>query len=335
MKELRKMKSPTWRRTLALLFLAALTPLLACPTHALGDEPAAAKATARWVSDDEGISLLRGEQLLFRYVFRSGNKPIIYPLLGPGGQVMTRQFPMAEPAEGGSKDHVHQRAMWLTHGEVNDIDFWAESEGTGIIAHQSVDAKSIGDAFATLQTTAHWLDRDGKPLLQEHKTMRVNLAGEVKIIDLKTELTAVSGDVNFGDTKEGSFGIRVPDSMAVNSNLGGTILNNHGQKDGAAWAQSARWVDYSGPVNGETMGITVLEHPGSFGHPCRWHVRTYGLFAANPFGVFHFVGGEKTAGHTLSKGESLTLHYRVILHAGGAEPEQIEQQWQQFAQSDS
>lgn len=315
--------------------LAVLAFSVSPITPAKAQSKEAGTASLAWESDSEGVSLTRGDETILRYLFRSGNKPVVYPLNGPSGQSMTRDFPMQDAPQGGSKDHVHQRSLWLTHGEVNDIDFWAEGAKSGVIEHQSVDEASIENQTATLRTTAHWLGADGKPLLVERRTMRVDLSGPARIVDLKADLEAVNGDVNFGDTKEGSFGIRVPDTMAVTSKQGGTIINDQGQKDEAAWAQRARWVDYSGPVNGEVAGITVLEHPSSFGHPCRWHVRTYGLFAANPFGVFHFVGGDKTAGHTLKSGDRLRLYYRVILHNGPAQPDQIQQQWDTFATSDS
>jgi hypothetical protein len=312
------------------------TPLLLAQSNkpSGADSSAASGSPARWAEDAESISLMRGDELLFRYVFRSGNKPIIYPLLGPSGQAMSRDYPMKEASAGGTTDHIHQRSMWLTHGEVNDIDFWAEGRNAGVIEHQSVDSKNTDREFATLQTTSHWMGTNGKPLLKEQRTTRIGFAGPSRTIELKVDLQAVDQDVNFGDTKEGSFGIRVPDSMAVASKLGGTIINDQGQKDGDAWAQKARWVNYSGPIDGKVAGITIHEHPSSFGHPCRWHVRTYGLFAANPFGVFHFVGGQKTEGHTLKKGELLRLHYLVDLHDGPADPDRTEKQWTKFAKAE-
>ncbi len=320
---------------LAPALFTVLALILAASPSSRAQSAAADSPPLAWSSDAEGVSLLRGEETVLRYIFRSGNKPVVYPLTGPSGQSMTRDFPMKAAPEGGSKDHIHQRSLWLTHGEVNDIDFWAEGDKSGVIEHQSVDEVSIENQVATLRTTAHWLGADGKPLLVERRTMRIDVSGPSRIVDLKADLEAVNGDVHFGDTKEGSFGIRVPDSMAVTSKQGGTIVNDQGQKDEAAWAQPARWVDYSGPVEGEVAGISVLEHPSSFGHPCRWHVRTYGLFAANPFGVFHFVGGDKTEGHTLKAGDRLHFYYRVILHNGPAQPDQIQRQWDTFAASES
>ena len=64
----------------------------------------------------------------------------------------------------------------------------------------------------------------------------------------------------------------------------------------AAWGQPAAWVDYHGPIDGKTVGIAILNHPSSFRYPTHWHVRTYGLFAANPFGLHEFPGGKKADG---------------------------------------
>jgi hypothetical protein len=85
--------------------------------------------------------------------------------------------------------------------------------------------------------------------------------------------------------------------------------------DEKAWGQASPWVDYVGPINGKTVGIAVLNHPASFRYPTTWHVRTYGLFAANPFG-WHEFGKTERGDHTLAKGESMTFGYRVIFHEG-------------------
>lgn len=322
-------------RILVALLVAVV--LATSPGDSVGQEKGKDKAenglsvAPKWVADDESIALVAGEELLFRYVFRSGQKPIVYPLVGPGGKTMAREYPMKPPGERGTKDHIHQRSMWMTHGEVNDIDFWSEAVGSGTIEHLAVKSSSVNEqGIGTLVTTARWLKPDGTVLLDEHKTFRIDATGGVRVIDMDVTFTAVAEEVHFGDTKEGSFGIRVPDSMMVDRKEGGKIVNAEGLEDAKAWGQKSRWVDYSGPVDGETMGITILEHPESYNAPCRWHVRTYGLFAANPFGEFHFVGGKKTDGHRFNKGDKLRLHYRVVLHQGGADVDAIEKQWKQF-----
>lgn len=329
--------SPHPQRPLSALAFAAV--LWAAVSWFPGDacaqdksDPAAA-TSVRWVEDGESLSLFDGEQLVFSYLFRSGKKPIIYPLVGPSGQLLARDYPMKPAAEGGTTDHIHQRSMWFTHGEVNDIDFWSEGAGSGEIVHQSLTSKSVKDNAASFSATAKWQTPDGKALLAETKTITIRSTEAGREIDFAIELQALADEVHFGDTKEGSFGIRVPDSMMVDRKLGGKIINEQAQFDKDTWGQRSPWVDYSGPVAGETAGVTVLEHPASFGYPSRWHVRTYGLFAANPFGEFHFVGGDKTDGVRLKKGDAIKLKYRVILHDGQGDAEVIAKQWQAFSKT--
>ncbi len=321
-------------------FLSCSLPLIAqdaatstsCPTV----DSASREVSDRlnWASDDAGVSLVQGNEVVLRYEFQSGTKPIVYPIVGPGGVSMTRDFPMKDAIKGGTSDHLHHRSLWMTHGEVNGIDFWMEDkEKAGRIVHKEVLDKSIEGDAAKLTTTATWVDPSGKTVLDEARTMVVTGDKSHRALEFEIDLTAGDHSVHFGDTKEGSFGVRVPDSMAVDSKMGGAILNEHGDKDGDAWGKRSRWVDYSGPVAGTIAGLTILEHPDSYGHPCRWHVRTYGLFAANPFGEHHFTGGQPTAGYTLQPGKTLHLHYKVIVHPGNADPNSIEAEWGKFTKA--
>jgi len=319
-------------------FSQATLSTAAAPPAASGKGQSPASDVAfSWVPDSQGVSLMQNKELVVRYEFVSGSKPIVYPIVGPGGTNMTRDFPMKPADKGGTKDHVHHRSLWMTHGEVNGIDFWMEGEKAGRIVHDAVVSSDVDQSGAKLVTTANWVTPDNKVLLRESRSMTVNGDDNTRSIEFEIDLTAGDEKVHFGDTKEGSFGIRVPDSMAVDTKLGGTILNEHGEHDGEAWGKKSRWVDYSGPVTDpktgteKVVGISVLEHPASFGHPCRWHVRTYGLFAANPFGQYHFIGGEPTPGHTLAAAETIHFQYKVLLHSGNANVESIEANWKQFA----
>ena len=115
--------------------------------------------------------------------------------------------------------------------------------------------------------------------------------------------------------------MRVAGTMKVDAKKGGKVTNAEGLTDKAAWGKKSAWVDYAGPVDGDMVGVTIHDHPSSFGHPCRWHVRSYGLFAANPFGVHHFTGGEKTDGIVLKEGTEMRLNYRVVIYEGDFDPE--------------
>jgi hypothetical protein len=55
------------------------------------------------------------------------------------------------------------------------------------------------------------------------------------------------------------------------------------------------------------------------------------LFAANPFGVYHFVGGEKTDGIVLKNGTRMRLNYRVVLYQGDFDAEGAAKDSEQYA----
>ena len=155
---------------------------------------------------------------------------------------------------------------------------------------------------------------------------------DVRWIDFQVKVTATNGKAVFGDTKEGSFGIRVAGSMRVELETGGKIVTSEGLVDSDAWGKRASWVDYSGPVEGEMLGVAILNHPRSLRYPTYWHVRTYGLFAANPFGLHDFLKSKDEDGAlTLEKGESFLMFYRVILHKGGPEEAQIAEAFKRYA----
>jgi hypothetical protein len=295
------------------------------------DKHSTAQDGYQWNADTEGVSLLSGQTTVLRYQFMSGNKPIIYPIAGPHGVTMTRDFPMKPAEKNQTKDHIHHRSLWMTHGDVNGIDFWAETEKSGRVEHAEVVSSGVSDEGAKLVTTAKWVTPSNEVLLHESRTMIVSGGPSLRMIEIAIDLTAQDKAVLFGDTKEGSFAVRVPDTMAVDRKQGGVIVNEHGDRDGDAWGKRARWVDYSGPVDETTAGITILEHPDSYGHPCRWHVRSYGLFAANPFGEHHFTGQGAAKEHKLAPGETMHLHYKMLIHEGNADTEMIQDQWKKFA----
>ena len=135
------------------------------------------------------------------------------------------------------------------------------------------------------------------------------------LADVTIKFIAEHGDCVLGDKKDAGFSVRVATSMDVDSKKGGRLINSHGVTDRAAWGKRAEWVDYHGPVNDKTVGVAILNHPSSFRHPTPWHVRTYGLFTANPFGL-KSLGQGKDGAYTLKKGKSLTLRHRVIFHLG-------------------
>ena len=290
-----------------------------------------ADAAEYTVTKDEGsYTILRNGRPVAEYLNFSGAKPVFAALRGPDGEQLTRNYPIGDALPAEKQDHIHHRSMWFTHGEVNGVDFWAETPNHGTIVPTSEDISAQPEGVV-LKTANDWLDAGKKRILSDKRMFTFHDVGKMHAIDCVIELIASDGPVVFGDTKEGSFGIRVAGTMKVDAKMGGKIVSSRGLVNGDAWGKPAEWVDYYGPVGEGTSGIAILNHPTSFGFPTRWHVRTYGLFAANPFGVSHFTGGEATEGVKLEKGETLTLKYQVLLHRGTTEEAEIAKAWETYS----
>ena len=274
---------------------------------------------------DRGVTVKIDGELFAEYLIDSGGKPIVWPIIGPTGKPMTRAYPMAE-APGERKDHPHHRSLWFTHGDVNGLSHWHKE----ITRHREF-VKVESGCCATIVTRNDWLAPDGKKVCEDERTLTFGADGDVRWIDFDITLKATAGPVTFGDTKEGCFGVRVAGTMKVDAKQGGRIVNSHGQTDKDAWGKAAPWVDYHGPVDGETVGIAIFNHPSSFRFPTYWHVRTYGLFTANPFGLSDFNGKGHDGSYTLPAGGTMTLRYRVFLHRGDERAGKVSEAYSAYA----
>ena len=296
--------------------------------------------------DDRVRVTVEGEEFT-SYRFTGHDKPILYPLRAPGGVPLTRSWPIEKGVAGEPEDHPHHESLWFTHGSVNGHDFWApRAHGAGPdgpvphVEHVSIDRCESGET-AILVTTSRWVDPDGQPVLTEHRTMIFSADETARSIEVTLELVADSGPVTFGDTKEGSFALRVrpalqPKDSNGSQGAGGRLVNSEGLVDGAAWGKRARWVDYSGTVDGKAYGIAMLDHPANLRHPTWWHAREYGLSGANPFGIHDFSGEPEGAGnHTIPPGETLVLRYLVVFHEGDAGAAGIDRRWKRWTEEAS
>jgi hypothetical protein len=186
-----------------------------------------------------------------------------------------------------------------------------------------------------IETENDWIAPDGKKVCDDFRRLTFGAGGESRWIDFDITIQASEGPLTFGDTKEGMFGVRVAETMKVDAKLGGRLVNSEGQVNDAAWGQKASWVDYHGPVGGETVGLAILNHPKSFRYPTNWHVRTYGLFAANPFGLHDFPRGERLDGsYTIPKGESISFYYRVLLHKGDEKQGKVAEVFEAYSKTE-
>lgn len=273
--------------------------------------------------------LIEGQPFTAFHFGPEATKPYLHPLRAKDGTVVTRGYPM-ERVAGEQTDHPHHRGVWFSHGEVNGVDFWANEKeqrgrgSKGTIELDRISAVESGSSAGRIEASFAWNDPNGVRLLTERRSMQFRRSGEDNVVDFDIELAAIADSVHFGDTKEGTFGVRMateleePHLRADGIARTGKIVNAEGlTSELEAWGKRSAWVDYSGSIEGEPMGIAIFDHPSNPKHPTYWHVRGYGLFAANVFGEHDFHADEGRDGSiTLAKGEKLRFRYRVLVHPG-------------------
>lgn len=292
--------------------------------------------------EPDGATVRVGDEVFCRYLKRSGTRPVLWPVVGPTGAAVTRSYPVAARGESEATDHIHHRSMWIGYEGVNGVDFWHEPEThvtrplpIGTVRHREFVRADSDGGVATVGTRNDWLAPDGRAVCHDQRLYEFSAAEDRRIIDCTLDLWSSSGPLVLGDTKEGFFAVRVAGAMKVDARRGGRILNSDGAADADAWGRPARWVDYSGPVRGGEAGVAILAHAGDHNPSPRWHVRPYGLFAANPFGVGPYLTNEPPAegGFRAGENEKVRLRYRVVLHDGSLDAATLDALAEQFAES--
>ncbi len=263
-------------------------------------------------------------------------KPYLHPLRAASGVAVTRGFPM-EKKEGELTDHPHQRSMWFAHQSVNGYDYWnnefayeKDPKYKGKIGHIFVKGAPVAKATGKtgeITFTAEWKQLDGVVVLNEDRRMTFHSGtGNNRIVDFDFVLTAKE-TVTFGDEKDGVFGIRLaagleePGTKApAEPKRTGIMTNAQGCRlEAQCWGKASEWMDVSGTVENQPLGVAIFDTPGNPRFPTYWHIRGYGLFANNIFGLHDFLKNKDKAGElTLKPGEKLHFKYRVVIHPGDA-----------------
>ena len=291
---------------------------------------------------EDAIEFRVGDELVTRLLIGADRpKPIFWPLNAPGGVPLTRSWPMKDAQPGEATDHPHQQSAWFCHGDVvpegielkakvkgiAGVDFWSINKGAGKIVNGSFSV-AAGDTSG-IGIGNDWKTADGTVIMQEEQKIRLHDFGKARLIVVNITLIATKCPITFADTKEGCFGIRINDEINAMAKGKGKIQNAEGvvaeklarEADNKTWGVYSDWCDYSGPIGGKVVGLTIMVDPKN-SHRSAWHVRGYGLMAANPFGRDKHARFPAVKGNNelvkLKKDEHLQLRYGMLLHEGDA-----------------
>jgi hypothetical protein len=290
---------------------------------------------------DDRLRVLIGGDLFCEYIFSGYSRPVVYPIIGPFGLGMTRNWPMRDGVPGESHDHVHQKAMFFAYGAVNGVNFFAESPGSGKTVHAKLLKVESGSERGSFQAETNWVAPDGTIVCTDTRTLTFQAVPGGRAIDWEVAIHASHGDVKLADDKHGIMAIRTHPNLRLDNDpaagvttANGQAVNSEGVSGGAVFGKRADWIDYWGQIDGKTVGIAIFDHPANPRHPTWWMARGYGYVAADPFGAGS-IGGEPpgTGDMTIPAGESLTLRYRFVFHEGDPDQAKIVEQYAHYAET--
>lgn len=235
---------------------------------------------------------------------RSQKYPYMYPLAGPAsGLSLTTETSLPYP---------HHRSLLFACDHVNGGNYWQAGFEAGQIlsggpklVEQTADSARISDVCV-------WKKPHGPIVCRDERSITVTVPGpRLRLIDWHIRWIAVE-DLTVTRTNHSLFAVRA--AIDLTPFGGGVLIDSEGRSgEAATFGKPAAWCGYHGPrrsIPGEVVeGVAVLDHPENPWAPCPWFTRDYGFISPTPM---NFIPQP----WRLAAGRSVTLRYRVVLHAG-------------------
>jgi hypothetical protein len=253
------------------------------------------------------------------------SKPDFFPVLTPSGRQVTQTR---------SYRFNHHHSIWIGHAKINGVNVFHDNNPTrtnlGDITIERAEDRfvdvptSLADGASgraavetkawRLETTNGWVAKDGRRLCTEQREITVTPAtfgGRAHVLDVDSRLEATDGEIVLEKDTHAYIGVRVADTMDEED--GGRLRNATGQEgESGCMGQVAAWCDYGGEVAGERVGVALLVHPEN--PQTAFFARGYGTMLANP--TLH-------GPLRVPAGESLTQHFRLLIHDGEWSQEEL------------
>jgi len=300
------------------------------PIALLGTLIAVATAAEMRLVETKGKALecRLGDVTLWKLVHDRGEgKPYFHPVALPDGTVLTWLRP---------PDHRWHRALWFSWKAINGLNYWEEDrqgKSQGITEVTAFRHTTLPHGSVKIDMTLSY-HPPGKPeVLSESRTITItppDAAGRYRMDwtmiftardrEVVLDRTPIPGEPG-GKGWGGYAGLSVRTTRAMKNYH---TLNSEGQRDMAGHGKPARWLDFTGVVDGKEVGIALFDHPGNERYPTPTYIIMRGTFGyLSPAFLFK-------APYKLAAGKSLVLFYRLMFHPGRLGKEELEQEWKAF-----
>ena len=302
-----------------------------CLALAAGSAPAADAGGAFAVKDNPGkwLDILQGGRIVGRYMYAYDKsspqqltftyKPFLHIFDAEGKEPITNGPNPTYPA-GKSVGYPHHRGIFIGWNKMTfegkSYDRWHMKGGEQV--HQKFSEQKAGPDSATFTSLVVWNDVDGKPFVEEERTMTflARPAPALALVDFQSRLKAPRGDVMLdGDPEHAGVHYRPHNDVKASETV--YVFPREG-------ANAHKDTDY--PWVGETYTLgdkrysVVLMNPPDNPKDTRFSAyRNYGRFGA-------FFKKE------IKSGQTLTIRYRFLI-ASGEMPavDAIQKCWDEFA----
>ena len=258
------------------------------------------------------ISVFAGTHPVATYYYADAKtpRPYLAHVHAPCGTQVTRNHP---PKPSDAQDHAALHpGVWLAFGDISGHDYWRLRAR---VVHERIVEPPAGESgrgsFAVLN---RYLSTAGESTVCTETcrlSFRVRPTGYLILWD--STFTGDRHEFYFGDQEEMGLGVRLATALREDGGSGRVLSSEGRQGASATWGRTAAWCDYSGVVDGQHLGITIMAAPSNI-RPTWWHNRGYGFFAANLFGRQAMRQGPPSK-IVVKQGQQFRLQYAVHIHS--------------------
>jgi hypothetical protein len=175
-----------------------------------------------------------------------------------------------------------------------------------------------GEKSGGFTVAAQWIDQDGAPIIEEILIVTVYAEpAQQRVFDIDLRLKGIKL-ATFEDSRDGILGIRL--ATPFDERNGGKVVNADGLQ-GARQIEGSHssWVDWQADLDGERVGVTIMNSPRNRRAPTTWRCVPIGLLFANPFAQRYYDKSREDGSLSLQPGDELRLRYRVLIHSAGTD----------------
>ena len=181
-----------------------------------------------------------------------------------------------------------------------------------------------GGEKAVITDECIWKRPDADAPIKDKRVITVSTSENGSyVLDFEIEMEMLM-DVTILKTNHSLFSARIAEDLTVKQ--GGVMVNSTGDStEKETFGTPSPWMDCYGSRKTGVEGIAILQHPSNRWYPSKWFTRDYGFMSPTP--MWWPENGES---QLFSKGETVSLRYRVIVHKGTAQEADIAGEFEKY-----